>query len=107
MLLLKASFIDPRYKSLNDIAKGVIHFTKQAIRDMCMKVAEYQATKSEGIPPVPTLPPAAAAAVKQESTESYKPPLKKPKIESSDYDDWLTDVIYLGTEQKCQKVTLN
>ena len=29
--------------------------------------------------------------------------LKKPKIESSDYDDWLNDVIYMGTEQKCQK----
>ena len=77
---------------------------------MCMKVAEYQATKSEGIPPVPTLPAAAAAAaaaVKQESTEIYETPLNKPKIESSDYDDWLNDVIYMGTEQKCQKFTLN
>ena len=54
------------------IAKvGAIHFIKQAIRDMCMKVAEHQATRSKRIPPVPSLP--AAPAVKQEPTESYEP----------------------------------
>ena len=108
--LLKVSYLDPRYKSLNNIAKeGAVFFTKQAVRDICIKVAEHQVTSKEEIAPFPSLPAAAAGSsavvVKEEgSTESYEPPLKKPKVEFGDYDDWLNDVIYLGTEQqKCEK----
>ena len=96
--------------SINNLAKeGAVLFTKQAIRDMCIKVAEHQATSKEEVAPFPSLPAAAAGSsavvVKQESsTESYEPPLKKHKVEFGDYDDWLNDVIYLGTEQqKCEK----
>lgn len=41
--LLKASFLDPRYKSLHNLAtpKAVL-MTKQAIRDMCAKVVDHQ-----------------------------------------------------------------
>ena len=39
--LLKATFLDPRYKALNNIAmEGAQYATKQAVRDMCILVVE-------------------------------------------------------------------
>ena len=110
--LLKATFLDPRYKSLHNIAKeGAVFVTKQAIRDMCIKVAESksvrESTEANTSAPdmlcLPSLP--ASAAVKEEppaeitasSSQDYEPPKKKVKIEA-EYDDWLSDVIYIGTE---------
>ena len=56
--LLKASFLDPRYKSLNNIAKeGAIFVTKQAIRDMCVWVAEKKASADSAAANTEKLPP--------------------------------------------------
>ena len=68
--LLKASFLDPRYKCLHNIAtEGVKFVTKQAIRDMCVKVADWQIqaanTDSAEAPSLPSLP--GTAAVKTEA----------------------------------------
>ena len=90
--LLKATFLDPRYKSLHNIAKeGAVFVTKQAIRDMCIKVAESksvrESTEANTSAPdmlcLPSLP--ASAAVKEEppaeitasSSQDYEPPKKK------------------------------
>ena len=41
--LLKASFLDPRHKGLHNIAtEGVKFVTKQAVRDMCVKMADSE-----------------------------------------------------------------
>ena len=110
---LKASFLDPRYKSLNNIAKkGAIFVTKQAIRNMCIKVAENKSqnrddTCKQDIPCLPSLP--ASAAVKEEPPaeidysiqQTNEPTKKKIKIEA-EYADWLNDVIYFGTEKTAE-----
>ena len=63
--LSKASFLDPRYKTLHNLAKeGAVLFTKQAVKDLCMKVVDSKATSSEKSSTLPSFP--AAAAVKQE-----------------------------------------
>ena len=114
--LLKASFLDPIYKSLNNIAKeSAVFVTKQAVRDMCILVAEKQsklasASNTEKLLDLPSL--SASAAVKVVKVEPpaepiphasndmqlNEPPMKKIKLESDDYDDWLRDVIYIGSE---------
>ena len=73
-------------------------FTKQAVKDMCMKVVDNKAVSSEKSSTLPSLP--AAAAVKQEAESDdnlnasiQKPQMKKVKYEPKDYDDWLDDVI--------------
>ena len=39
--LLKATYLDPRYKALNNIAmEGAVYATKQAVRDMCITAVE-------------------------------------------------------------------
>ena len=105
--LLKASFLDPRYKTLRNLAKeGAMLFTKQAVKDMCMKVVDNKAASSEKSSTLPSLP-AAAAAVKQEAesddnlgASTQEPQMKKIKYEPEDYDDWLDDVIYVKTEKE-------
>ena len=55
---------NPRYKTLHNLAKeGAMLFTKQAVKDMCMKVVDNKAASSEKSSTLPSLP-AAAAAVK-------------------------------------------
>lgn len=112
-----SSFFDPRYKSLNNIAKeGAVFVTKQAIRKMCLKVAEKQSivggpVDSEKEPPPHTL--ASSANVKAEipsksldtSIQSGEPSKKRLKVESEDYDDWLSDVIYVGSESGKQQTS--
>lgn len=117
--LLTAGFLDPRYKSLNNIAtEGAVLNTKQAVKEMCLKVAESMETEECSVgseqSTLPSLPASAAAAVKEEpqadrvnphSTDtesSTEPPQKKIKLESEEYDDWLNDVIYVGTHEEAQ-----
>ena len=101
--LLKASFLDPRYKSLHNVAKeGAVHVTKQALRDMCIKVADHKfVVKAESITPSFSSPPD-PAVVKEEAhftdSDCTEPPEKKSKQEPNDYDDWLNDVIFVKTE---------
>ena len=103
--LLKASFLDHRYKSLNNLAKEVaVLLTKQAVRYLCIKVADHKAASSAQSSTLPSLP--VAAAVKEEPqhddplySSSQEPKMKKIKIEAEDYDDWLDDVIYVKTEK--------
>ena len=115
--LLKTSFLDPRYKSLHNIAKeGAIFVTKQAIREMCVKVAEKMEssvnnTNSSEVASLPSIP--VLSTVKEESpaeipkpsssasVQCNEPPKKKIKIEE-EYDDWLNDVIYVGSEKMIQ-----
>lgn len=118
--LLKACFLDPRYKSLNNIAKeGLVFVTKQAVRDMCIKIAEQvsqqdcAAAVCDAPHSLPSLP--ASVTVKTESSEVSagsatdahvsEPAAKKMKQESNDYDDWLNDIIYVGTERKEEQTT--
>lgn len=112
--LLKASFLDPRYKSLNNIAKeGAVFVTKQAIRNMCVLVAERQLVVEDAVDSTEKL---ARATVKVESpskpicsettaSQTTEPQMKKRKAETEDYDDWLSDVIYVGTESAKQEVS--
>ena len=43
--LLKASYMDPRYKCLHNVAtEGASFATRQAVRDMCIAVVDHQST---------------------------------------------------------------
>ena len=109
--LLKASFLDQRYKSLSSIAKpGVMLLIKQEIRDMCVLVAETKTqNNTHSLPGFPST--AASVSVKQEppavsnnpldTSDACEPtPAKKIKLETDEYDDWLDDVVYLKTEKE-------
>lgn len=98
--LLKATFFDPRYKSLNSIAKPLVLLkTKEAIREMCIQFAEKKlkdtAEYEAESPLVKMEPEEQSLPVAACSSES--PPPKKMKTET-DYDDWLDDVVCLETE---------
>ena len=60
--LLKATFLDPRYKSLNNIAReGAVFATKQAIKEMCIKYRESKPKNETSVaeasnPDVPCFP---------------------------------------------------
>lgn len=120
--LLKASYLDPRYKSLNNIAtEKAALVTKQGIKEMCVKVAEQRESSlqhesgPDSKPSLPSLP--ASAAVKEEppaeiggpsdstSSDNGEPAKKRTKVEV-EYDDWLSDVIYVGTEKKTKSSNL-
>lgn len=120
--LLKASYLDPRYKFLNNIAtEKAAQATKQAIRELCLKVADrrensmHSKSDPENKPELPSLP--ASAAVKEETPtentsdvtsldlQSEEPEMKKMKLEC-EYDDWLSDVIYVGTDKTIKSDSL-
>ena len=87
--------------------------TKQAVKDMCVLVAESKPNgSSDSAAGFPSLP--ASATVKtectaephMETTDTFDgPQSKKIKMESEDYDDWLDDVMYIKTEEKEQSTT--
>ena len=67
--LLKASYLDPRYKSLNNIVKGgVMAFIKQDIKDMCVKVVDHKAASNRN-----TFPSLLAAVPIKEEPQDTQP----------------------------------
>ena len=107
--LLKATYLDPRYKSLHNIAKGgAMAFVKQGIKDMCAKVVDHKAASNRNT--FPSLP--AAVPIKEEPQDTQpvearcqEPEMKKVKLEAENYDDWLDDVIYVKTDREKVQVS--
>ena len=114
----------PRYKYLHNIAtEGAMFVTRQTVREMCIAVADNQSTgHTPKIEPIghssiqsmlclvyPSLqllskqPPAEHALAM--ATQPQHAQVKKIKLDETAYDDWLSDVIYVGTSKAPKQIT--